>query len=82
MTVAVPVSVATLPIGSSEAADAGEAGEGVGEGEGDAAGRAGGAGSGKGVGGGAGWVCANFVVPAFSSTAGGATASSMATAAA
>jgi len=37
MTVAVPVSVATLPIGSSEAGDADEAGEGVGEGEGDAA---------------------------------------------
>jgi hypothetical protein len=45
MTVAVPVSVATLPIGSSEAADAGEAGEGVGEGEGDAAGRASGVGA-------------------------------------
>jgi len=76
------VSVATLPIGSSEAADTGEAGEGAGEGEGDAAGRAGGVGAGKGVGSGAGWVCANFVVPAFSSTLGGAKASSMAKAAA
>src|SRR5882724_4697952 len=78
MTVAVPVSVATLPIGSSAGACAAGAGEGVSEGDGDAAGRAGGGGRGKGVGKGAGWVCANFVGPTFSSTIGGAKASSMA----
>ena len=91
MTVAVPVSVATLPIGSSEGvcagaaaagegaagrADAGVLEEGVGEAEGVAAGRAG-AGAGKGVGKGAGWVCASRVGPRISSTADGANASSM-----
>ena len=63
---AVPVSVATLPIGSSAGADMGElaAGEGAagpaGAGDGDAAGRAG-AGVGRGVGKGAGWVWASLV---------------------
>src|ERR1019366_3915491 len=68
MTVAVPVSVATLPIGSSAGADMGElaAGEGAagpaGAGDGDAAGRAGaGVGAGRGVGKGAGWVWASLV---------------------
>jgi hypothetical protein len=55
ITVAVPVRVATLPIGSpgGACAEAGDAGEGAGDG--DAAGRAG-CGVGEGVG--EGWACA------------------------
>ena len=78
MTVAVPVSVATLPIGSSAGACVAEAGGGAGEGKGDATGRAGAVGKGKGVGKGAGWVCASFVAPTLASTLGGAKAASMA----
>ncbi len=67
ITVAVPVSVATLPIGSAAGACAGAfavdegvagegvAGEGAGEAEGGAAGRAG-----CGAGEGAGWACASL----------------------
>jgi hypothetical protein len=66
ITVAVPVSVATFPIGSSAAAGAGAAPGAAGAGT--APGKGVGEGVGPGTGAGAGWVCASFVAPDIAAT--------------
>src|SRR5271169_3474718 len=81
MAVAVPVSVATLPIGSLAGAcgDAVGVEEGAGEADGGAVGRAGcGAGEAGGVGDGGGWLCASLVGVETAPAAGDENPSSMA----
>jgi hypothetical protein len=77
ITVAVPVRVATLPIGSvaGACADAGDAGEGAGDG--DAAGRTG-CGAGEGEGAGEGWACAILAAAEIAGIAAGKNPSSTA----